>query len=360
MPSDQNADDDRLASYDYPLDGVRIASHPAPVRDAARLLVHERATATTHHATIRDLGRFLRPGDLLVFNDTRVLPARLFARRASGGEVEVLLHPTGAVDPVADAARAPEIVLALLRPSARVRAGEALALANGARIIAVDPPGPELRRVQVEGGLARALEVGELPLPPYLNREPGDERERDRERYQTVFARAPGAIAAPTAGLHFTSELLAELAAAGIRSTHVTLHVGPGTFLPVRSELLSQHAMHEELYEIGAAAAESIAATRAGGGRIVAVGTTTTRALESAADDAGRIQAGSARTRLMIRPPHRFRAIDALLTNFHLPKTTLLALVSAFAGRTRILALYQEAAAAGYRFYSYGDAMLLL
>jgi S-adenosylmethionine:tRNA ribosyltransferase-isomerase len=203
------------------------------------------------------------------------------------------------------------------------------------------------------------LERGELPLPPYIPRE-GGELPLDRERYQTVYARVPGAIAAPTAGLHFTPQLFERLAAAGIGVAHLTLHVGPGTFLPVRSPLLSGHAMHEELYEIPEATGRRIAQARAAGGRIVAVGTTTTRALESSRGEDGAIAAGRARTRLMIRPPWSFAAIDALVTNFHLPKTTLLALVAAFAGRERLLALYREAAALGYRFYSYGDAMLIL
>jgi S-adenosylmethionine:tRNA ribosyltransferase-isomerase len=347
------ADDDRLDLYDYPLDGVRIAATPAPTRDAARLLVHVRADDSTRHATFSELPTFLRAGDLLVLNDTRVVAARLAARRASGGSVEVLLHPTGSTDEEAD------VVVALLRPSARVGAGEVLTVGGDGHLVVLDPPGAELRRVRVEGGVARMLERGELPLPPYIERESG-ELPLDRERYQTVFARVPGAIAAPTAGLHFTPGLFERLAAAGIGVAHLTLHVGPGTFLPVRTALLSEHAMHEELFEIPAETSRRIAATRAAGGRIVAVGTTTTRALESAAAADGTLRAGRERTHLMIRPPWRFRSIDALITNFHLPKTTLLALVGAFAGRARLLALYSEAAELGYRFYSYGDAMLLL
>jgi S-adenosylmethionine:tRNA ribosyltransferase-isomerase len=344
------ADEDRLDLYDYPLDGVRIAATPAPTRDAARLMVHTRANGTTLHTTFAELPTWLRAGDLLVLNDTRVIAARLAARRASGGAIEVLLHPTGTEEP--------EVVLALLRPSARVAAGEVLTVGGDGRIVVLDPPGSELRRVRVEGGVARILEHGELPLPPYIERKSG-ELPLDRERYQTVFARVPGAIAAPTAGLHFTPELFARLAAAGIGVAHLTLHVGPGTFLPVRTPLLSQHAMHEELYEIAPETAQRIAAVRLAGGRIIAVGTTTTRALEAAAAEDGVVRAGRARTNLMIRPPYKFRAIDALVTNFHLPKTTLLALVSAFTGRERLMTLYREAAALGYRFYSYGDAMLL-
>lgn len=351
-------DDDRLDLYDYPLDGVRIAATPAPTRDAARLLVHERASGSTRHATFAELPNFLHQGDLLVLNDARVVAARLAARRASGGAVEVLLHPTANTPAAGGDGGEPDVVLALLKPSARVGAGEVLTVGDG-RLVVLDPPGAELRRVRVEGGVERMLARGELPLPPYIPRE-GGELPLDRERYQTVYARVPGAIAAPTAGLHFTPELFERLAAAGIGVVHLTLHVGPGTFLPVRSPLLSGHSMHEELYEVPEATARRIAEARAAGGRIVAVGTTTTRALESSRGEDGALAAGRARTRLMIRPPWRFAAIDALVTNFHLPKTTLLALVAAFAGRERLLALYREAAALGYRFYSYGDAMLIL
>ena len=363
------AEDDRLDHYDYPLDPVRIATTPSAERDGARLLVHDRETGRTTHGIFRDLSSHLRRGDLLVLNDARVVPARLRARRATGGEVEVLLHPTGGDGGSGDpSSHGDEIVPALLRPSARLPAGEMLTLTDGRgdglRLIVVDPPDSELRRVRIVGGLARALELGELPLPPYIERDPSApdaaaREELDRERYQTVFARVPGAIAAPTAGLHFTPRLLEQLTAAGVAATRITLHVGPGTFLPVRSDRLSGHAMHEELYEIPEVAAAAIAAARSEGRRVVAVGTTTTRALEAAVAADGSVRPGRARTRLMIRPPHRFRAIDGLITNFHLPRTTLLALVAAFTGRERLLALYSEAAALGYRFYSYGDAMLL-
>ncbi len=341
-------EDDRLALYDYPMDGVRIASAPADPRDAARLLVATRGSST-RHAHVRELPDLLAATDLLVVNDTRVVPARLHARRASGGAVEIVLHPTG-LD-------RSDQVQALLKPSARIKAGEWLVAEGGVSLQVIDPPGRELRRVTITGGLAAALAVGHLALPPYIER-PEGEAPYDRERYQTIFANAPGAIAAPTAGLHFTPELFARLAARGIQTVRLTLHVGPGTFLPVRSERLSQHAMHEELYEIDTATVAAIHATKTRGGRVIAVGTTTTRALESAASD-GALCAGRARTRLMIRPPFAFRVIDGLLTNFHQPKTTLLALVAAFAGRERMLSLYREAVVLGYRFYSYGDAMLL-
>jgi S-adenosylmethionine:tRNA ribosyltransferase-isomerase len=350
-------DPDRLALYDYPLDGVRIAATPTPERDASRLLVHELAAARTTHGSFRDLPEHLEPGDLLVLNDTKVVPARLAARRRSGARIEVLLHPTGAADD-GDA----DVVPALLKPSARVKAGESLAIEGGGRLVVLDPPGGELRRVRLEEGLDAALRAGHVPLPPYLPRaaEGGGELALDRERYQTIYASRPGAVAAPTAGLHFTPRLLELLATRGIELARITLHVGPGTFLPVRTERLSEHSMHEEVFEIGAEAADAIARTRARRSRVVAVGTTTTRALESAAGADGAVAAGRGRTRLMIRPPHSFRAIDGLITNFHLPRSTLLALVCALAGRERLLGLYREAVERGYRFYSYGDAMLLL
>ncbi|MSP15176.1 MAG: tRNA preQ1(34) S-adenosylmethionine ribosyltransferase-isomerase QueA [Myxococcales bacterium] len=338
-----------MALYDYPAGDVRIAAAPVEPRDSARLLVAERAEGPARHHAVRDLPELLAPGDLLVVNDTRVLPVRLRARRQSGGRVELVLHPTGQDDESA--------ILALLQPSARLKQGEVLSIDGGPNVTLLDPPGSELRRVAVAGGLAAALACGELPLPPYLPRADGEEP-ADRERYQTVFASAPGAIAAPTAGLHFTPALLERLTARGIGIARITLHVGPGTFLPVRTERLRDHAMHEELYTIGAEAVAAIARTKAAGGRVIAVGTTTTRALESAAG-AGTLVPVRARTRLLIRPPFAFRVVDGLLTNFHLPKTTLLALVAALCGRERLLLLYREAIAAGYRFYSYGDAMLL-
>jgi S-adenosylmethionine:tRNA ribosyltransferase-isomerase len=351
----RESDADRLALYDYSLDGVRIAATPSPQRDESRLLVHERRSGRTRHAQFSELPELLFPGDLLVVNDTRVVPARLLARRQSGARVEVLLHPTG--ESAHD-----DVVPALLQPSARVKADETLAIDGGGELVVLDPPGSELRRVRLLGGLDAALQAGHVPLPPYLPREVADaELPLDRDRYQTVYAEKPGAIAAPTAGLHFTPRLFEKLRERGIETARITLHVGPATFLPVRSERLSEHALQDELFEVGEEAAAAIARTRARGGRVIAVGTTTTRALESAVQDGpgGRVRPLRGRTRLMIRPPHRFAVIDALITNFHLPKSTLLALVSAFAGREKVLELYREAASLGYRFYSYGDAMLL-
>lgn len=338
----------RLSDFDFELPAEAIAQEARP-RGTSRLLVLD-ALGEARHRTVADLPRLLRQGDLLVVNDTRVVPARLFAeRRDTGGRVELLLVER----------RGPCEWLALTRPAKRLHPGTKLGFPGsalsaeivesapgGARWLRFDtPPEPHLEA------------IGHVPLPPYIRR--GD-RLDDRERYQTVYARAPGSIAAPTAGLHFTPELLAELEAAGITRAAVTLHVGLGTFKPVAVEDLSQHRMHAERYEIPTATAEAIAATRAAGGRVVAVGTTVVRTLETAAGlAAGGGLAGGGASELFILPGFRFQVVDVLLTNFHLPRSTLLMLVAAFAGRERVLAAYREAVEQGYRFYSYGDAMLL-
>jgi len=358
----------KLSDFDYELPPERIAQAPAAVRDEARLLVHERAAARTQHRRVRELGELLRAGDLLVLNDTRVLRARLFARRASGGRVELLLvEPSG----VPGAVRGEGEWRALVHPARRLRADEGLALEGGperVRLLAREhaPDGtPAMEwRVRLEdaaGNVLDAQEVmaraGHVPLPPYVTR---PDAETDVERYQTVYARVPGAVAAPTAGLHFTPALLADLAARGIERASVTLHVGPGTFQPVKSANVAEHVMHAERFELPPETAAAVRATRARGGRVVAVGTTVVRVLESSAEPGGEVRPGRGETRLFLVPGAEFRVTDALLTNFHLPRSTLLMLVCAFAGRERVLALYQEALAQGYRFYSYGDAMLLL
>ena len=347
---------DRLDSYDYQLPPERIAATPADQRTRSRLLVHDRHTRTTEHCRFAEVGGWLRDGDLLVVNDTRVVPARLAARRRTGGAVEVLLHPT--MPPAAAPDDARFHCLALLRPSAKLHRGEELEVGGDLDLRIEDEPAGELRHVSSGATLQQLLELGRIPLPPYLPGERDDSL--DQERYQTVYADRPGAIAAPTAGLHFTAALLEDLKSSGVDCARLTLHVGPGTFLPVRTERLSQHEMHPEAYDIPERTAEAINNARAGGGRVIAVGTTTTRALESAISVDGRLEPGTGVASLMIRPPHVFRAIDGLITNFHLPRSTLLALVSAFAGRETILDLYRSAAAGDYRFYSYGDAMLLL
>jgi len=309
----------------------------------------------------------LRPGDCLVLNDTQVIPARLIGRRATGGQVELLL-----LRPVADGEWE-----ALGKPARRLRVGERVSFGNqtagvascatgpagGASLVAeVTVEGDEgLRRVRLEhdGPLLEVLDrLGQMPLPPYIHREMPESE--DKARYQTVYADSPGAVAAPTAGLHFTDELLREIAAKGVRLVRLTLHVGLGTFRPIQVERLADHRMHAEWYRVPADAAEAINAARVEGGRIIAAGTTVVRTLETAADEAGIVHAGEGMTDLFIAPGYVFRAVDGMLTNFHLPRSSLLVMVAAFIGRERILAAYAEAVREIYRFYSYGDATLMI
>lgn len=362
----------RTADFDYALPPELIAQTPPPQRADARLLVLRRAGGGIEHRRIGDLPQLLSPGDLLVLNDTRVLPARLRAWRASGGAAEILLlHPWG-----------PEgqgLWSALVRPARRLRPGERLVLrapgertgADGGGVGAGAEPAPAVRLVQrgehgeavvgfedlPAGGMRAVLQrYGEVPLPPYIR-----SRLADAERYQTVYARAEGSAAAPTAGLHFTPELFTALEAAGIGRTALTLHVGLGTFRPVTAERAEEHRLHSEWFELGPRAAADIAAARARGGRVVAVGTTAVRTLETqAAAGGGAVVAGSGWTDLYLLPGRPFLAVDALLTNFHLPKSTLLMLVCAFGGTAAVLAAYREAVRLRYRFFSFGDAMLVL
>ena len=346
----------RLEDLDYELPPERIAQHPCARREDARLLVVERSNGALHDAQVRDLGTWLRAGDVLALNETRVRPARLDVRRPStGGRVQLLF-----VRPMP--ADGPEVRWRVLaRPARRAVPGTVLEAADGALALEVVEAGEAGERVvrvvrgDLEGTLAR---VGELALPPYIHRPPAPD---DRERYQTVFARVDGAVAAPTAGLHFSDDLLRALAARGVGSVRTLLHVGPGTFRPVTAPDPRDHHMDEEYFEVSEAAIQALVAARAGGSRIVAVGTTVVRALESACDaHDGRLAAASGWTRKYILPPHEFRAVDALLTNFHLPRTTLLLLVAAFAGEGNVKRAYTHAVAQGYRFYSYGDAMLVV
>ncbi|MCC7425753.1 MAG: tRNA preQ1(34) S-adenosylmethionine ribosyltransferase-isomerase QueA [Alphaproteobacteria bacterium] len=339
----------RTEDFDFELPPDRIAAAPARPRDSARLLVVREGGLAD--CIVHDLPGLLRTGDLLVFNDTRVIPARLVGRRGAA-RVEILLHkPLGAGR-----------WQAFARPAKRLRPGERVAFATGfAATVQARLEGGE---VALDFGLedvalAAALRAhGAVPLPPYIPRPEGP-RPEDQADYQTMFARHDGSVAAPTAGLHFTPALMAALAARGVGSVAVTLHVGAGTFLPVRTEDVTAHRMHAERGEIAPAAAERINAARRAGGRIVAVGTTSLRLLESAVDDDGRIRPFAGETEIFILPGFRFRAVDLLMTNFHLPRSTLFMLVSAFAGRDRMRAAYAHAIAAGYRFYSYGDASLL-
>jgi S-adenosylmethionine:tRNA ribosyltransferase-isomerase len=344
----------RLSDFDYHLPESLIAQEPVSPRDASRLLVVSRADGSLSHRTFAELPELLAPSDLLVVNDTRVIPARLLGTRQTGGRVELLL-----VEPVADAAGPGGCWRAMGQASKPLRPGTALRFGELAATIE-EAEGEGFFRVRFEQGgaaLQAALErEARLPLPPYIRRAPGT---ADLERYQTVMARWPGSVAAPTAGLHFTPGLFERLAARGVERTAVTLHVGPGTFLPVRTDDVSGHRMHEERYLVPPDASAAFAACRARGGRVVAVGTTSVRTLESAFEGAA-LRPGDGRTQLFILPGHPFRTVDALITNFHLPRSTLLMLVCAFGGRERILGAYSEAVRLGYRFYSYGDAMLIL
>ena len=352
---------EHASDYDYALPEAQIARAPLADRDGARLLVV--GADGVAHRTIRDLPDALPRGALLVVNDTRVLPARLHADKPTGGRVELLLcERLGADGPT-------ERWRAMARSGKPMRTG-ALALrgegAPAAEVLAVEPPYVELRLTPRAGEpLLAALErVGEVPLPPYIQKARADRGEpsvvpSDRDRYQTIFAERPGAVAAPTAGLHLSPPLLAALAARGVETAAVTLHVGPGTFAPLRADRLADNTLHAERFEITAGAAERIDAARAAGRSIVAVGTTVVRALESCCDERGVVRAAAGETSLFIVPGFRFRVVDRLLTNFHLPRSSLLVLAAAFAGRDRVLDAYRAAVAAGYRFYSYGDATLL-
>ncbi len=324
--------------FDLPLG--RIAQTGAEPRDASRLMV---VGETLEHRIFRDLPEYLRAGDVLVFNESRVIPARLAARKPSGGAVEVLLLREEEANTWS----------AYLRPAKRVR-GELLIGDLRAEVVGTLEDGARLLRFSedVKPHLDR---LGRLPLPPYI--EAGDSDEHWRERYQTVYARVPGSVAAPTAGLHFTPDLLARLDAAGVRRAHVTLHVGAGTFKPVQGPI-EEHVMHAERYEISEETARTINSAKAEGRRVIAVGTTVVRALESAWQESA-LRAGEGETRLFIQPGYTFGVPDLLVTNFHLPDSTLLLLVAAFAGPERIRAAYQAALTEGYRFYSLGDAMLL-
>jgi len=340
----------RLKDFAYPFDESLIAQHPIKPRDRARLLVVDRRTGALAHHRFAEIPTLLRPHDLLVLNDTQVIPARLSGRKQpSGGRVEVLLVRQ---DEQANHWHS------LVR--GHVRAGQQVELPHGV-LASVTTAG--------EGGhavitfpdgldvLAYAEKAGQVPLPPYIHRAPVED---DRVYYQTVFARRPGAVAAPTAGLHFTEPLLQALTAHGVRTAYVTLHVGPGTFKPVTCEDIRRHVMDPEWYELPATTATLVNETRAAGGRIVAVGSTAVRVLETAAQNGLPLEAGTGETGLFIYPGFRFSVVEVLLTNFHLPKSTLFMLVCALAGRERMLEAYRVAAIEKYRFYSYGDAMLII
>jgi S-adenosylmethionine:tRNA ribosyltransferase-isomerase len=334
-----------LSEYDFELPQHLIAQNPLGDRSASRLLSLDRLSKRIGHRCFADLPELLRDGDLLVRNETRVIPARLLGKKESGGQVELLLVKQ--CDPVQNIWRC------MTRSSKPVRVGARIDFSAGVygEVVEAVEDGHRLVRFAPSENFFETLErVGHMPR---------EDHEQDKDRYQTVFANKPGAIAAPTAGLHFTEETFTALAKRNIDICSITLHVGPGTFLPVRTEKLDDHRMHSEAYEVTEDAAQQINKARAEGRRIIALGTTVTRTLEHAVDDKGLLQAGQGETALFIRPGFQFRLIDALITNFHLPKSTLLVLVSAFAGKDFILKAYQEAVEQEYRFFSYGDCMLI-
>jgi S-adenosylmethionine:tRNA ribosyltransferase-isomerase len=335
----------RRADFSYPLPAGLIARHPLPERAASRLLALDGGSGALRDLVFRDLATLLRPGDLLVLNDTRVLPARLSGRKASGGSCEILLERI----------LGERRILAQARASKGFRPGTEILLADGARAVVVARR-DDLHEFELDRAALPYFEThGSMPLPPYIDREPDAS---DRERYQTVYAAEPGAVAAPTAGLHFDEPTLARLAAEGIAIARLTLHVGAGTFQPLRADDIEAHRMHAERFRVPQETVAAVGAARRRGGRVIAVGTTVVRSLEAAATG-GTLAAGSGETDIFIRPGHRFRVVDALLTNFHLPESTLLVLIAAFAGRERVLAAYHHAIARRYRFFSYGDAMFV-
>jgi S-adenosylmethionine:tRNA ribosyltransferase-isomerase len=342
----------RTSDYDFDLPPERIAQAPAERRDASRLLVVDRATGTLSHRVFSDLADYVPAGDALVLNETRVFPARLLGKRASGAEAEVLLlTPQGGEE---------TLWTALVRPGSKLKPGRTVEISDelSVEIVESTPGGERIVRLHTPLSLTEALDrYGEVPLPPYVQHRATEE---DRERYQTVYARERGSVAAPTAGLHFTPELLAALQAKGVRIVRLVLHVGVGTFRPVETDDPAEHRMHSEWYHVPVDAAAALNETRAAGGAIWAVGTTVTRTLETVTDEAGVVHSGEGWTDIFIRPPYRYRAADHLVTNFHLPRSTLLMLVAAFAGYELMMQAYREAIDQGYRFFSYGDAMLIV
>lgn len=336
----------RRSDFHFDLPAELIAQRPLPERCASRLLCLDGPTGATRDMTFADLPRLLRRGDLLVLNDTRVMRARLFGRKDTGGRVEILLERL----------QGEREALAQVRASKAPRAGTGILLAGGERLEVRGREGELHRLHATDVGFATLMERhGQVPLPPYIRR---PDEASDRTRYQTVYGRREGAVAAPTAGLHFDQALMERLAAQGVGISYVTLHVGAGTFQPVRVERLEDHVMHREWLEVGEKVCAAVHDTRGLGGRVVAVGTTSVRSLETAAAGEG-LRPYRGETGLFIRPGYRFRVVDAMITNFHLPESTLLMLVSAFAGHAQVMAAYRHAVHERYRFFSYGDAMFL-
>jgi S-adenosylmethionine:tRNA ribosyltransferase-isomerase len=342
----------KTSDFDFDLPEALIAQHPADRRDQSRMMVVGASGSPFRHAGIRDFPFLLNPGDALVLNNTRVIPARTFGTKESGGKVECLF-----VEPV-EGAECEWLVM--MKSSHRPKPGMIISLSGDLKLHVLENRTDGLNRVRADGPetvLANLDAYGEPPLPPYIKRE--HLAEDDPERYQTVYAKSPGAVAAPTAGLHFTSELLDEIRNKGVEVVELTLHVGPGTFRPVKVDEVTDHHMDEERYEVTEAAAGTLNRVRQQGGKIHAVGSTSVRTLETIVDEQGLFTAGKGRSGLFIYPPYRFKAVDSILTNFHLPRSTLLMMMSAFIGRDVLLQAYREAVEQQYRFFSYGDCMVL-
>ncbi|MGB3111486.1 MAG: tRNA preQ1(34) S-adenosylmethionine ribosyltransferase-isomerase QueA [Candidatus Omnitrophota bacterium] len=335
----------KLSEFDYKLPETLIAQEPLRDRENARLMVLDRSLGKIEEKAFHEICAYIGPEDCLVLNDTRVIPARLFAERKTGGRVEIFLLDTES-----------ELPRALIRPSKRVKEGEELRLEGGIKATVLGSADAG-RFIKFNASIDEVLKLGHVPLPPYIKRE---DIPRDREDYQTVYARKEGATASPTAGLHFTRELINVLGAKGVSIVYVTLHTSYGTFAPIESDTVEEHRMHAEYYEIDELAANVINITKSYGGRIFAVGTTSSRVLESVAVKEGEVAPSNGETDLFIYPGYQFKVVDGMITNFHLPKSTLLMLVSAFAGKDLIFEAYKKAVRGKYRFFSYGDAMLII
>lgn len=335
----------KLTEFNYDLPKELIAQKPLKERDASRLMVLDRGKGTITEGVFRDVTEYLADGDCLVLNDTRVVPARLYGRRKTGGKVEIFLLDTGCETP-----------RALVKPSKKIKEGEKIELESGEEVTVMGQADVG-RLVRFSAPIKDILKSGHVPLPPYINRE---DTQDDEGRYQTVYAACDGATAAPTAGLHFTEELLNALKEKGVAITYVTLHTSYGTFAPVSEEEIEDHVMHSEFFSINEKTAEIINQTKESGGKVFAVGTTSTRVLETAGALGGKITPSSGETNLFIYPGYKFKMVDSIITNFHLPESTLLMLVSAFAGRDLVFKAYEKAIEDEFRFFSYGDAMLII
>ena len=338
----------KKSDFYYDLPEELIAQTPAEPRDSSRLLVYNRAEDKVEHRIFRDITEYLHAGDVLVVNDTKVLPARMYARTENGGAVEVLLLKRLDINTW-------EV---LVKPGKKCTVGKRLTISDelSLEVTGITDSGERIVKFDYDGVFEEILErVGSMPLPPYIK-----EKLQDKNRYQTVYAKIDGSSAAPTAGLHFTPELLEKLKAKGVQVVEILLHVGLGTFRPVKEEIITEHKMHSEYYEVSAEAAEVINAAKREGRRVIAVGTTSVRTLESAANSDGTVRAEKGNTQIFIYPPYTFKCVDALITNFHLPESTLIMLVSALCSREKILSLYKTAVEERYRFFSFGDAMLVL